>query len=65
MKVKNCSNSVIWIGDFAINPGKVAELKKEQLNLSGVKALLKSGELKAVEEKAKKEKKKKSEKKEK
>jgi len=62
MKVKNCSSSVIWIGDFAIKPCEVVELRKEQLSLSGVKALLKSGELKVVEEKAKKEKKKKSDK---
>ena len=50
MKVKNKSEAVVWVGDKTIEPGEVAELSKEELSMSGVKALLKSGELEAVRE---------------
>ncbi len=52
-KVVNKSNSTIWIGRKSIKPGESTELTDKELEFSGVKALLKSGELEVVEEKKK------------
>ena len=59
MKVRNRSQAVVWIGDRAIKPDETAELSKEELKMSGVKALIESGELEVVKEskQSKKEKK--------
>ncbi|MBE8539427.1 DUF7444 family protein [Geoglobus acetivorans] len=51
MKVRNVSNSVVYVADKTIEPGKTAELSKEEMAMSGVKALIESGELEIVEEK--------------
>ncbi len=56
IKVKNMSKSRIWIGDRVIKPNEVAEIAKEELEYSGVKALIKSGELKIIKEKEEKKK---------
>ncbi len=56
MKVRNVSNSRIFIGSKVIAPGEEAELTSEEAGMSGVKALLKSGELVRVEEKPKRKK---------
>ncbi len=61
MKVKNASNSRIFIGSKVIAPGEETELTSEEAKMSGVKALLDSGEL--VEVKSEKKSKKKAEKK--
>jgi len=48
MKVRNASKSVIHIGSKAIKPDDVVEITKDEAKMSGVKALLESGELEIV-----------------
>ncbi len=55
MKVVNKTKAVVYIGDKIIKPGEVEELSKEEMKMSGVKAMLDSGELEIVKEKRKKE----------
>ena len=49
MKVQNKTKAV-YIGNKIIKPGKVTELSKEELEFSGVKAMIESKELEIVEE---------------
>ncbi len=50
MKVQNKTKAVVYIGNKIIKPGKVTELSKEELEFSGVKAMIESKELEIVEE---------------
>ena len=45
MKVLNKSRAVIYVGNRIIRPGEAVELTKEEAKMSGVKAMLDSGEL--------------------
>lgn len=56
MKVVNKTKAVVYIGSKTIKPGETAELTKEELKMSGVKAMLDSGELEVVKESKKKSK---------
>lgn len=50
MKVVNKSKAIVYVGGKVIEPEKTAELTKEELEMSGVKALLNAGELEIVSE---------------
>lgn len=50
MKVLNKTRAVVYIGGKSIKPGEIAELGKEEMKMSGVKAMLDSGELEIVKE---------------
>ncbi|WP_456478128.1 DUF7444 family protein [Geoglobus ahangari] len=52
MKVRNRSNSVVYVADKTIEPGKSADLSEDEMKMSGVRALIESGELEIVEERA-------------
>jgi len=52
MKVLNRSKAVVYIGNKVIRPGEAIELTKDELKMSGVKAMLKSGELEIIKESA-------------
>lgn len=54
MKVVNKTRAVVYIGNKVVNPGDAVELTKEETKMSGVKAMLDSGELEIVKESKKK-----------
>lgn len=54
MKFVNKSKAIIYIADKRLDPGDAAELNKDEIKMSGVKALLDSGELEIVKEAKKK-----------